>query len=148
MPDPHRILHVISRLDGYGGARTLRLIAAKQAANGTKVAVAALVAEQAIVAELKGFGIDAFVTERRWRFDPLALGRLLHWRRQRPQALVHAWDTDALLHSWLTGRRGPIVAAWDASPPAPSWAVRLTGARAAPIRRPTASHTPRARRQD
>jgi glycosyltransferase involved in cell wall biosynthesis len=133
MPAPQRILHLVSRLDGYGGARTLRLLAAKQAANGTSVTIAALAAERATVAELKGAGVEVDVTPRRWRFDPLTIARLLRWRRRRPATLVHVWDTDALLYTWLSGRRERIVAAWDASPPAPSWATRLTGVPAGAI---------------
>jgi glycosyltransferase involved in cell wall biosynthesis len=129
MSAPNRILHLISRLDGYGGARTLRLVAAKQAALGNVVAIAALAAERPIIRELTQAGVEIHVTLRRWRFDPLALGRLAHWRRRRSASLVHAWDIDALLHAWLTNRRDRIVAAWDACPPAPLWATRLTGVR-------------------
>jgi glycosyltransferase involved in cell wall biosynthesis len=129
MSAPNRILHLISRLDGYGGARTLRLVAAKQAALGNTVAIAALAAERPIIRELTQAGVEIHVTSRRWRFDPLVLGRLARWRRRRSALLVHAWDLDALLHAWLTNRRERIIAAWDANPPAPLWATRLTGVR-------------------
>jgi glycosyltransferase involved in cell wall biosynthesis len=129
MSVPNRILHLISRLDGYGGARTLRLVAAKQAALGNAVAIAALGAEHPVVQELRLAGVEVDVAPRRWRFDPLALGRLAHWRRERPGSLVHAWDIDALLHAWLTNRREQIVAAWDAHPQTPPWVARLTGVR-------------------
>lgn len=129
MPTPIRILHLISRLDGYGGARMLRMVAAKQAELGQAVTVAALAAERPIVGELTRAGVETHVAPRRWRFDPLALGRLRHWRRQHRASLVHAWDVDALLHAWLTNRRERIVAAWEAPPPAPPWVTRLTGVR-------------------
>jgi glycosyltransferase involved in cell wall biosynthesis len=133
MPAPVRVLHLISRLDGYGGARTLRLVAAKQAELGQAVAVAALAADLAVVQELKHAGVDVHVAPRRWRYDPFALGRLKHWRRQRQDSLVHAWDEDALLYAWITNRREQIVAAWDAHPSAPLWATRLTGVRSMAI---------------
>jgi len=129
MSAPNRILHLISRLDGYGGARTLRLVAAKQAALGHAVTIAALAAERPIIGELTQAGVEIHVTPRRWQFDLLALGSLARWRRRRSASLVHAWDVDALMHAWLTNRRERIVAAWDAHPQTPPWVSRLTGVR-------------------
>lgn len=140
MPASPRILHVISRLDGYGGARTLRLVAAKQAALGQSVAVAALGAEQPIVQELEAAGVAVHVSPRRWRIDPLAIARLGSWRQRNPAAWVHAWDTDALLYARFSNRRERMIAAWDAHLPAPPWAARLTGVQSTTIPAALAPH--------
>lgn len=119
MNDPPRILHLISRLDGYGGARMLRYLAAHQARAGQGVAVAALTGTDAVVKELRDAGVAVHVLGSRWRLDPVALGRLAGLRRRMRDAMVHAWDRRAAQHARLTGRRPPVVTAISpGTPPA------------------------------
>src|SRR5437868_6607817 len=99
MKQPPRILHLISRLDGYGGSRALRYLAARQARAGQSVAVAAMTAVDAIVRELRAAGARVTVLRGRWRYDPIALGRLFAYRGRNSVDIVHAWDPTALSYA-------------------------------------------------
>jgi glycosyltransferase involved in cell wall biosynthesis len=110
MNQPPRILHVISRLDGYGAARMLRYLAAHQLDAGRSVAIAALEAVSEIADPLRSAGAAIHNLGRRWRFDPIALGRLAWLRRRSPFDVVHAWDADARIWARLSGRGRPLAA--------------------------------------
>lgn len=125
MNEPPRILHVISRLDGYGGSRALRYLAARQGRAGQDVAVAALRADDAIVRELSATGIGVTHLGGRWRFDAIALGRLLGHRRRMKCDIVHAWDPTALAYAAMACRGDTIVATWNDTDD--SWVERLAG---------------------
>ncbi len=106
---------MIARLDGYGGAWLLRQWAVRHAAAGRTVAIAALTAEAATVRELTKARATVRVLNARWSFDPVALARLARWRRPLDVDVVHAWDAAALGYATLSGRRAPIIAAWEAA---------------------------------
>jgi glycosyltransferase involved in cell wall biosynthesis len=111
MNDSPRILHVISRLDGYGGARMLRYLAAHQVGAGQGVDVVALAATIAVVDELRAAGVNVHVLGSRWKYDPIAIAHLARLRRRIPADVIQAWDARAALHVRLTGRPASIVAA-------------------------------------
>lgn len=111
MNDSPRILHVISRLDGYGGARMLRYVAAHEARAGQGVAVAALAADEAIASELRAVGAIVHVLGSRWKIDPIAMARFARLRRRMPAAKVCTWDEVASLYVRLTGRDASSAAA-------------------------------------
>jgi glycosyltransferase involved in cell wall biosynthesis len=115
MNDAPRILHVISRLDGYGGAWLLRQLAKRHAGAGRAVAIAAINADAAIVRELTDRGATVRVLNARWLLDPVALVRLARWRRRLNVDVVHAWDASALGFASLSGRRETLIAAWEAA---------------------------------
>ncbi len=104
MDEPRRILHVIGRLDGYGGARMLRYLAASQAAAGCRTSVAAFTADDRIVCELEGGGAAVHVLGSRWPVDPLAFAKLARLRRTISAHVVHAWDVASLAQTVLGGR--------------------------------------------
>jgi glycosyltransferase involved in cell wall biosynthesis len=110
MNDHPRILHVISRLDGYGGARMLRYLAAHQAGAGQGVTVAALTAADGIVDELRAAGVTVHVLAGRWKFDPIAIVRFARLRRRLPTDLVRTWDHVASLYVRVTGQPASITA--------------------------------------
>ncbi|RIK71837.1 MAG: hypothetical protein DCC67_20105 [Planctomycetota bacterium] len=123
------ILHVISRLDGYGGARMLRRLAAIQAAEGCPTTVAAMRAERSIEHELGSSGAAVVRLERRWTIDPAAVWRLSRLIRKHRPPVVHAWDVAAAAHVALAaGRRGPWLLATLAAPDVgPPWPAFLLG---------------------
>ena len=104
MPRLRRILHVIGRLDGYGGARMLRWLAARQAAEGNRVAAAALETDPAVGAEFAAAGVELVPLGRRWLVDPLAIARLAWLRRKFAAEVLHAWDAESLGLTWLADR--------------------------------------------
>lgn len=124
---PPRIFHLIGRLDGYGGSRLMRRLVARQSGAGQGVSVAALSANAAIVRELRATGATVNVVGARWRWDPIALGRLVQLRRRAPVDLVHVWDSTALAYAVATGRREPCVATWDAEGRAAAWFASIIG---------------------
>jgi glycosyltransferase involved in cell wall biosynthesis len=103
MNDSPRNLHVLGRLDGYGGARMLRYVAAHQAGAGQSVAVVALTAAETIASELRAGGAAVHVLGSRWKYDPIAIARLARLRRQMPAAKVRTWDDVARFYVRLTG---------------------------------------------
>lgn len=104
MNEHPRILHVISRLDGYGGARMLRYLATHQTEAGLSVAVAALTAADGIVNELRAAGAAVHVLASRWKYDPVAIVRLARLRLRISSASVRTWDDIANLYVRLTGQ--------------------------------------------
>ncbi len=110
MTEPLRILHLIGRLDGYGGSRLLRALAPRQAAMGRRVDVAALADDEWVVQELRAAGVAVSVFHSRWKFDPIAIGRLARWRRRNPVDVVRAWDPVARIVGAVTGSRSQPVA--------------------------------------
>src|SRR5262245_5661084 len=97
-----RILHLISRLDGYGGARVLRALAARQAGAGQCVTVAAFAADVTIVDELRAAGVDVQVLRSRWAVDPTLLWKLAKLQRSRSVDVTHAWDALAHVYARMT----------------------------------------------
>jgi glycosyltransferase involved in cell wall biosynthesis len=127
MSNQQSILHVTNRLDGYGGARMPRQLAAAQAKSGHSVAVAALTADRTIAAELEARGVGVVNLSSRWRIDPLALRRLMKLRRQVQAKLVHCWDLESLLAVVVTraGKKARLIASLDAVPGANPLSKRL-----------------------
>lgn len=126
MNQPRRILHVISRLDGYGASRPLLDLAVEQAARGDVPVVAALTTANGAEAKLRDGGIAVQVLGSRWPIDGAALVRLRRWQRPLGVDLVHAWDVKALLHAAASGGCAPLVATLgdrDALPGWSGWAV-------------------------
>jgi len=128
MTQPRRILHVISRLDGYGGARMLRHLAVSQAAAGQRTIVAALTAEAGPARELRQCGVAVHALSSRWALDPIALARLIQLRRKSQADVVHVWDMAGLAAAAISrraGRGGSLVATLDASQTRNRWAARV-----------------------
>ena len=120
-----RILHLISRLDGYGGARMLRRLAASQASGDGRVIVAALTAADGPAHEGRDAGVAVQVLGSRWPVDVVALARLNRLRRNVAVDVVHTWDLASLMHAAFTRRRAhgeAIVATLDATHTGRSWA--------------------------
>jgi glycosyltransferase involved in cell wall biosynthesis len=126
MNQPRRILHVISRLDGYGGARMLRYLAPHDASRGDQTIVVALAADVAIVDELESAGVQVHVLDSRWIIDPFAVARLRRLRRRAPVDFVHAWDATAHAYALLTGRE-PLSVERCESALTSAWAIRFFG---------------------
>lgn len=126
--DPRRrILHLIGRLDGYGGARTVRHIAAAQAQAGAEVIVAALSTADGAAAELRERGVVVHILGSRWPIDPLMHGRLARLRAALRPAIVHVWDLAVLPPATLP-RRTPgqgLVVTLDARQTGRRWSRAL-----------------------
>jgi glycosyltransferase involved in cell wall biosynthesis len=127
MNPPRRILHVIGRLDGYGGARMLRYLAADQAAAGNRVTVAALTAADGVADELRERGVAVQVVGSRWAVDPIAVGRVARLLRSAQADVVHAWDAASLLQACLrrSGSQQKLIATFDAEQASRRWAPRI-----------------------
>ncbi len=125
MHTPRKILHLISRLDGYGTTRQLRLLARGQLADGSRVRITALSANRPVRDAWEAEGLSSSVLERRWRIDPFAAWRLSRELLADPPDVVHAWDLDAvnfLAAARLRSGSMPLVATL-LTPPAGSWSV-------------------------
>src|SRR5688572_16491492 len=127
MNPPRRILHLIARLDGYGGARMLRYLAASQAAVGHRVMVGALTAADGIARELQEHGVSVQVIGSRWAIDPIAAGRVARLVYSAQPNIVHAWNATTLLDACL--RRGrpeqKLIASFDAAQASRQWTLRV-----------------------
>ena len=110
MNQPLGILHVISQLDGYGAARMVRRLAARQAAGGDRVTVVAFRAATPVVEELRRAGVEVHVLNRRWGWDVIVVMRQMRLRRRMLVDVVHAWDAETL--GYL------LVGGWGAKPQA------------------------------
>jgi hypothetical protein len=148
MNEPPRIVHVIGRLDGYGGSRLLRALAVHQARAGGRVAVAALAREEFVAAELRATGVEVQSLGGRWRFDPIAAGRLRRLLHSTKADVVHAWDDDAVAYTRMTATGAPLVAAWVDDGAMPTWqqamAPYVYDALPAGVRQPVAPRFSRA----
>jgi glycosyltransferase involved in cell wall biosynthesis len=128
MNEPQRILHLVSRLDGYGGARMLRYLAASQAAAGAQVTVVASRVEVDPARELRERGVYVVTLKSRWRFDPLALGRLAKLRRRLAADATHCWDAATLLQALMTqgvASGGALATTLDAVQVGARWMPRI-----------------------
>ncbi len=96
MSPPTHILHLTSRLDGYGGSRMLRYSTKRQVERGAKVTVGALTADPLIVHELQTAGVDVPALRGRGRWDPVAVYKLCNLPARLKVDLVHVWDAHAL----------------------------------------------------
>lgn len=130
MKQPRRILHLTSRLDGFGGARLLRWLAASQAAAGECVVVAPLSSDKHPAHALRDQGVAVRPLGSRWPIDVLAFARLARLRRQLSVDLIHAWDVRTLAQASLSGRRrrgqiliGSLSAVGETS----RWTAKLLG---------------------
>ena len=128
MKQPRTILHLTSRLDGYGGTAMLRSLAASQAAAGERVVVGALTAEKLPAHALRDQGVAVQKLGSRWPIDVIAIGRLARLRRKLVANVTHAWDVRTLAQAALSGRRQPgslligsLLATGDATP----WTIRV-----------------------
>jgi glycosyltransferase involved in cell wall biosynthesis len=102
-----RILHIISTLERTGTAKQLALLATGLDQTEFEVHVCALARGDGYAQLLREAGIPTWVLGNRWRFDPLAFGRLhSHIRRVRPD-LVHVWHSrggpSGRVAAWLAG---------------------------------------------
>ena len=104
---PLRILHLTTRLDGYGGASMLRSLAVSQAAAGERVVVAPSMAEKLPVHALRDQGVTVQSLGGRWPIDVIALTRLARLRRRLAADVTHAWDLRTLAQAAMSGRRRP-----------------------------------------
>jgi glycosyltransferase involved in cell wall biosynthesis len=104
---PLRILHLTTRLDGYGGASMLRSLAVSQAAAGERVVVAPLMAEKLPVHALRDQGVTVQALGGRWPIDVIALARLARLRRRLAADVTHCWDVRSLAQAAMSGRRRP-----------------------------------------
>lgn len=124
MSEPRNILHLISRLDGYGTARQLRNLAREQLADGCRLSIVALEANQQVRAVWEAAGLPCRVLRRRWRFDPFVAWRLSDRLLQDRPDVIHAWDIDAVNYAAvarLRAARVPLVATLLMAPPAKYW---------------------------
>jgi glycosyltransferase involved in cell wall biosynthesis len=129
MGERRRILHVIDRLNGYGGARMLRQLAAHQAKCGNIVAIASFSAEQEILhgVELEGYGIQVRNLGRRWRLDPQGLRRLIQVDYEVRPDIIHCWDASSYLAVLVTftGKNRPVIFSVDALQTGNIWTGQL-----------------------
>jgi glycosyltransferase involved in cell wall biosynthesis len=127
MNEQRRILHVIDRLDGYGGARMLRELTAHQATCGSTVWVAAFFASQEIVHELRACGVQVHDLGRRWRLDPQSLRRLIQVAYEARPDVIHCWDLPSFMGVLLTftGKDRPVILSVDATQTGSIWAGQL-----------------------
>jgi glycosyltransferase involved in cell wall biosynthesis len=123
MSERRRILHVIDRLDGYGGAHMLRQLAANQATCGSTVAIAAFFASQEIVHELTVSGVRVHNLGRRWRLDPQPLRRLIQVAYEARPDVIHCWDLPSFIGVLLTftGKNRPVILSVDAAQTSSLW---------------------------
>jgi glycosyltransferase involved in cell wall biosynthesis len=127
MTQRRRILHLISRLDGYGGARMLRYLATSQAVAGERVTVAAHAASEGIAQELRGQRAGVQLLRGRLPLDPVALVRLAHLRRTNQFDVVHTWDITTMMQAALARRsRGHVhIANLDSLQTTERWADKI-----------------------
>lgn len=131
MKQPRRILHLTSRLDGFGGARLLRWLAASQAAAGECVVVAPLSADRFPARSLRDQGVAVQPLGSRWPMDVLAFARLARLRRRLAADVIHAWDVRTLSQAALSGRRRRgqiIIGSLSAVGEASRWTTKVLGA--------------------
>jgi len=124
MSEPRNILHIISRLDGYGTARQLLHLAREQIAEGYRLRVVALESGRQVRASWEKIGLPCRVLQRRWKFDPFAAWRLSDLLLQELPGVIHAWDADAVNYSAvarLRVARVPLVATFLTAPPVDHW---------------------------
>ena len=87
----HRILHIIPSLDRAGAEKQLVLVVQGLRERGFDAHVCALTRGGPHRRSLESAGIPVEVLGKRWRVDPVAMGRLVrHVTRLRPD-LVHTW---------------------------------------------------------
>lgn len=122
-----RVLHLTTRLDGYGGASMLRALAVSQAAAGERVVVAPTMTEKLPFHELRDQGVAVQPLGGRWPIDVISFGRLARLRRKFAADVTHAWDVRTLVQSALSGRRrsgqvliGSLLALGEAT----TWTIR------------------------
>ncbi|MCH8840157.1 MAG: glycosyltransferase [Planctomycetes bacterium] len=126
MSESRNILHVISRLDGYGTARQLRNLAREQLAAGCRLRIVALGANRQVRTEWETAGLHCRVLQRRWQFDPFTAWRLSDQLQHDRPDVIHAWDIDAVNYAAvarLRAARVPLVATLLMRPPATYWLV-------------------------
>lgn len=127
MNQRRRILHLISRLDGYGAARMLRYVAASQARAGERVMVVAFAEADLAARELRDSGVAVQVLGSRWPVDPVALARFSQLRRNAQFDVVHAWDVSTLMQAAVS-RRMPgqkLCATLDVLQTKRQWSARI-----------------------
>jgi len=98
-----RIFHVISNLDCYGAAHSLRLLVEGEQTGARDVHVVALAGGPQACEELARQGVHCEVLRRRWPFDPVVAGRLASRLRAAAPDIVHVWDLASLTHVCLAG---------------------------------------------
>lgn len=126
MSKSRNILHVISRLDGYGTARQLRNLAREQLASGCQPKIIALSANHKVSTAWESAGLHCRVLHRRWQFDPFAAWRLSDQLQRDPPDVIHAWDIDAVNYAAVARQRAarvPLVATLLMPPPTTYWLV-------------------------
>ncbi len=106
MSQQRLILHLISRLDGYGTSRQLQLLAKRQRADGYTVCIAALRTSSEICDAWNAEGLQVRNLDRRWKLDPIAACRLAKLLRDERPVLCHVWDSESLCY--LAGARWEI----------------------------------------
>ncbi len=114
MSQPRKILHLISRLDGYGLARQLRHLVEQQRADGHQVRIVALSADRRVRRTLESLGTTCRVLESRWAYDPIAAWRLACELREQAHDFLHVWGPTALRYANFA-RSDSTTAPWVAT---------------------------------
>ena len=115
---PHRILHITSSLDRYSSAADAAALAASLPADEFTSHMVALGRPGPLTADLAKLGVELVRIDRRWRLDPLTLGRLAGELRRVKPHIVHTWDDDARRYALMASRRmprRPLIAQWQPS---------------------------------
>lgn len=126
MSRPRRIVHLIDKLDGYGLARQLQLLAESQASRGDVVEIISFAAEQHFCRQLASQGLQCRVLHRRWKLDLLVVLRLSRQLRYASADFWHTWGNAVLPYAGaaLSRHRNPRIATLE-DPDIPEASVRL-----------------------
>lgn len=95
MTSPHKILHLISDLDGYGLCRQMELLVESQFRLCKPVKIMALRGDRKLARLLRQHGFPIQLLDRRWVRDPFVAARLVAELRKREYDLLHVWGQAA-----------------------------------------------------
>ena len=95
MTSPHKILHLISDLDGYGLCRQMELLVESQFRLCKPVKILALRGDRKLARLLRQHGYPIQLLNRRWVRDPFVAARLVAELRRREYDLLHVWGQAA-----------------------------------------------------
>ncbi len=97
-------MHIIDSLDRTGLATQLLVLSQGLLQRGFDVHVVALGGRGALADEFTAAGVPATELDRRWAFDPIALGRLQRLvKRLRPD-VVHTWNAASGIYGRIAAR--------------------------------------------
>lgn len=103
---PHRILHVVRRLDRYSRASDLVALAA-ELPEEFEQSLVVLEGRGALANQATRTGLEPVCVDQRWALDPTALARLAAELRRRAPEVIHTWDDASRQYVTTAAGGGP-----------------------------------------